>query len=470
MGILLLMDLAIRATDLGAMYTDGGMFSRQVIQERYTSVWNWSFHFMSGSWGFQAALFSIAAVLAVLLIAGFKTRLAVAGSWLMLISLQNRVPPILNAGDDLCRMLLFWAMFLPLGRCWSADAWLARRRQEPQFLDSQPVLSIASAAILLQMALMYLVSALFKSTPDWFRGEVIAGTLSHDFYAKPAGTWLLQFPGLLKGMTVGVFAMEWLGPLLLFSPKRTAAVRMVVIAALAAMHLGIEFCLTVGLFSWTSLAGLTLFLPQAFWRLFPFSRDTSAADGNSSPLIPGRTTGPWQVAAQGGCLLALFYVLVINLASLLGKSGMRSGPVGSRFLNTACGLGQKWNMFEDTPSNDGWYVARARLKDGFEVDLLKHGAPADLLPPPDPSALYPNHRWRKCFREMSYEDALGFQVFRLPVSRFLCRRWNAQQPPERQITGFELIFNLVQPSKDGGGSKVEVTIHKRLLRLDPVQL
>src|SRR6478735_8483592 len=89
MGILLLTDLVIRATDLGSMYTDQGMFSRQVIHERYTSVWNWSFHFMSGSWEFQAVLFSLAAVLAVLMIAGFKTRLAVAGSWLLLISLQN---------------------------------------------------------------------------------------------------------------------------------------------------------------------------------------------------------------------------------------------------------------------------------------------------------------------------------------------------------------------------------------------
>ena len=465
LAALLLVDLMIRAMDMGGMYTDLGMFPRQVIHERYTTVWNWSFHTAGGSWGFQAFLFSVAAVLALAVLVGFKTRFAVVGSWLMLISLQNRVPPILNAGDDLCRMLLFWAMFLPLERSWSIDALEPRRR-----LGATPVLSVASGAVLLQMAMMYLQSAFFKSTPDWFRGDVFAGTLAHDFYAKPAGAWLLQFPGLLSAMTLGVFVLEWIGPLLLFSPRCTARLRMAAIAGFAAMHLGIELSLNVGLFSWVSLAGLTLFLPAEFWQLRGLRRMVSPATEFQPSAKAEREQTTVFYGAQAICLFSLLYVIVINLANLLGKSGAPTGPIGSRFLNTACGLGQKWNMFEDTPSNDGWYVARAKLRDGSEVDLLKNGAPVDLNRPKDPAGLYPNHRWRKCFREMAYEDAKGFQVFRLPVSQFLCRRWNNQQPPEKQIAGFELIYNLEQASRNEHGSKVEVTVHKRLLRLTPERL
>src|SRR6266850_3570838 len=76
MGALLLADLAIRATDLNAMYTDDGMFSRAEICRRATTVWNWSFHFGSGSWGYQAMLFGIAAALALAVLVGFETRLA----------------------------------------------------------------------------------------------------------------------------------------------------------------------------------------------------------------------------------------------------------------------------------------------------------------------------------------------------------------------------------------------------------
>src|SRR5206468_12618342 len=145
--------------------------------------------------------------------------------------------------------LLFWAMFLPLGRVWSLDGWLEKRRDRSgAHGDRAMVLSVASGAILLQMALMYLFSAIFKSNTLWLRGEAIAGILAHDFYASPPGAYLLQFPRLLTGMTWATFALEWAAPLLLFSPRSTARARLGIIAALVAMHVSIGICLEVGLF------------------------------------------------------------------------------------------------------------------------------------------------------------------------------------------------------------------------------
>src|SRR5687768_10592076 len=109
LGALLILDLLIRLPDLAAMYTDDGMFPRALIRHHYASVWHWSFHFLSGRWIVQAGLFFIAAMLALALLAGFKTRWAVIGSWLMLLSIHHRVPPILSGADTLLRMLLFWA-------------------------------------------------------------------------------------------------------------------------------------------------------------------------------------------------------------------------------------------------------------------------------------------------------------------------------------------------------------------------
>src|SRR6185436_3692616 len=54
LGILLLLDLVVRLGDLEVMYTDDGMFSRAEICRRASSIWNWSFHFASGTEGYQA--------------------------------------------------------------------------------------------------------------------------------------------------------------------------------------------------------------------------------------------------------------------------------------------------------------------------------------------------------------------------------------------------------------------------------
>src|SRR5262245_48983619 len=318
MGALLLVELAIRVTDLNVMYTDAGMFPRAEICRRATTIWNWSFHFGSGSWGYQALLFGMAAGLALALMIGFETRLAAIGSWLMLVSIHHRVPPILSGAEVLLRMLLFWALFLPLGRVWSVDSWQEKRRGiAPSDSVQTQVLSVASAAILLQMGLMYFFSAIYKSNAEWLRGEALAGILAHDFYASPPAAYLLPFPRLLTGMTWATFVLEWAAPFILFFPRSTARLRLGVMAALAAMHLGIGLCLEVGLFSYVSLAGLTLFLPGTFWNNPLFARFSRPAEV-SKPLVDAAKhvkRPPLFYAWQGACLMLLLYVFAVNINS-----------------------------------------------------------------------------------------------------------------------------------------------------------
>lgn len=454
LGALLLVDLAIRAGDLGAMYSDDGMFSRAEICQRATTIWNWSFHFGSGAWGYQAMLFGLAAIPAVALLIGIETRLATIVSWLMLVSIHHRVPPILSGADNLLRMLLFWAMFLPLASAWSVDC---RRRGR---CAAGPIVSAASAAILLQMGFMYFFSAISKSNTDWFHGKAIAGSLAHDFYGAPAGVFLLQFPGLLKVITWGTLALEWSAPFLLFSPWNTARVRIALAALLAAMHLGIGLFLEVGLFSYVSLAGLSLFLPAEFWdsrwlaRLRRHSAPGAAAVPGSRPRLP------WP--AQAFCVMALIFVFALNLNNLPGRPLAPLAPERWRPLTRGLGLAQHWGMFGAIPSKDGWCVAKAKLKDGSEVDLLRNGAPLDWRRPEFPARQYPNHFWQKIFREMAYDDEHGYQLMRLPVAEFLCRRWNARMPPEKKIVEFELIYCMLDDADPAGQ-----IVREQLIHLDP---
>jgi hypothetical protein len=466
MGLLLLADLAVRATDLNVMYTDDGMFPRAEVCRRFTTIWNWSFHFGGGSAGYQAMLFGLAALLALALLAGFETRLATIGSWLMLISIHHRVPPILSGAELLFRTLLLWAIFLPLERAWSVDGWRDKRRNTiPSHDREAPVVSVGSTAILLQMALMYFFSAIYKSNAQWFHGDVIAGSLTHDFFAVPLGATLLRYPRLLAGLTWATLALEWVGPLLLFSPKYTGRLRIATITALAAMHIGICLCLDVGWFSYVALTGLTLFLPAEFWnsRLLAVLRPTEPGAG-SRALIPAAASS-FSFLPQSLCLLLLIYVLAMNLNSLPSHPLAPLRPEKWKPMTTTLGLAQRWAMFEAIPTKSGWYVGRARLHDGSEGDLLRHGAALDWNKPAFPVRLYPNRYWVKLFREMTYYDQQGFQVWRAPVAKYLCRQWNAHHPTDKQIVEFEFIF-CMENKAEGVTSSGGRIFREQLVYLD----
>ena len=68
-----------------------------------------------GSAAFETIPFLVAGLFAGLLLVGYRTGLATCVSWFMLLSVQARNPIILQGGDVLLRLLLFWGIFLPLG-------------------------------------------------------------------------------------------------------------------------------------------------------------------------------------------------------------------------------------------------------------------------------------------------------------------------------------------------------------------
>jgi len=452
-GVLLLADLAVRLPDLKAMYTDDGMFSRALICRLATSLWNWSFHFASGSVAYQAFLFGLAAVAGLGLLLGFQTRIATIGSWLMLVSLHHRVPPIISGAEILLRMLLFWAMFLPLGSLWSIDQWIEERRGGSRG-PAPFVRSVGSAAILLQMAFMYFFSAISKTNADWLQGRALSGALSHDFFStSPLSAWLLHFPVLLKCLTWATLALEWAGPLLLFIPIQKGRLRLLVIAALAAMHFGIVLCLHVGFFSYVAIAGLTLFLPPEFWNSVLLRRwwagfgigPSGGSHTQSSVRRP-----PLIRIAGGLCALLVLYMFFLNVASLPGHPLAGVGLEKLRPLNRGLGFSQGWGMFDTIPSQSGWYVARALLKDGSEVDLLRGGAAVTWDKPAPAGRRLPGPYWHKLFREIAYDDEQGFQLLRAPVSEYLCRRWNSEQPAERRIAEFDLMFCSEKKSEVAG--------------------
>ena len=161
-AIAILVDLLIRVSDLEAFYSDSGVLPLELL---FRNGWNEYFvsvHTISGLWQVQLILFLFSFFCAFMLLIGYRTQLFTVLSWFMLLSLHNRNGFILQGGDDLLRMILFWCMFIPWGNRYSYDSiQLSGTRK-----NSMIPISIALFAYLLQISYLYTGSALLKG-PEW---------------------------------------------------------------------------------------------------------------------------------------------------------------------------------------------------------------------------------------------------------------------------------------------------------------
>src|SRR5215207_6500239 len=258
LALLALADLIIRATDLYQHYTDAGVLPRTVLVEEILSSWAFSLNLMNGGSFFQALLFGVAALAALGMLVGYRTRLMTFVVWIVLLSIQVRNPLVNGSESLLLRMLLFWGMLLPLGAYWSVDrAQSALPRPSPRFL------SLATFGLFMQIAFVYWFTAALKSGPEW-RSDFTAlyYALSLDQLATPIGHFLLGFPTLLQVLTFGTFALEALGLFLLFCPFFTGPVRTGAALAVMSLHFGIWLTMDIGIFPWISAFCMVCFFPH----------------------------------------------------------------------------------------------------------------------------------------------------------------------------------------------------------------
>lgn len=263
LALIILTDLVVRAGDLTTHYTDAGVLPGVVVREQLLKPWYWSVHLLSGLPIVQAILFSLAFLIALALLVGYQTRLATIASWALVVSLHHRNPALIFAADDVLRALLFWTMFLPLGACYSIDSAFNTSAQKlPKRL-----LSGATLALTLQQCWIYMFSAAFKAkSPVWWpEGSAVYYALSYDQYVTELGKFLLNFPSLFVFSTFVTFALEWIGPLLLFVPFRTTFFRCCTIATFICLHIGFGLTLNLGIFPFLSVFSWLAFIPSNVW-------------------------------------------------------------------------------------------------------------------------------------------------------------------------------------------------------------
>jgi len=78
----------------------------------------------------RALIFGLLPLFAVSLVLGLITRLSTLICLVGIVIVHDANPQILQGGDVLLRLLLFWSLFLPLGRMWSLDARLMKKNEK----------------------------------------------------------------------------------------------------------------------------------------------------------------------------------------------------------------------------------------------------------------------------------------------------------------------------------------------------
>ncbi|MBO6781995.1 MAG: DUF393 domain-containing protein [Alphaproteobacteria bacterium] len=544
LALVVLADLVLRARDLRAHYTDFGVLPRDALVD-VLHPWAFSLHMLNGTAWYQAGLFVLAALAALSLLVGYRSRLSMFVTWVLLLSLQNRNPQILSGEDNLLLLLVFWGMFLPVGARFAVDAAL-----DPDN-DKKPnrYVSVASAALLIQGMSMYFFSALLKSDARWFPdGTAVYYALNLDYFVPTLSIWFRQFEGLMQGLTYYVWALELVGPILIFTPLFLRPVRAALQAAFISMHIGFSLFLLIGLFPWVSIVMNLSFTQGWIWdrlarrlrrpgvdatviyydgdcdfchkvcrifrtflilpevRILPAQSDAHIhevmerhdswvvrdADGRDrvcwdairaivqlspvlfwmAPVIAPQGRGdrlyrfiadnrgrlsrltarflpfrPVRVTPSvfAGILAVVFTGLVfVQNLSTVPSLDVRTGPV-FRAVRQAFGLYQNWTMFAPHPEiTSAWPVVPGILVDGTEVDVYRGtvGLPSYDKPALVSSA-YENYRWRKyisIIEDRSYSD--DAPDFALNWARYMCRTWNEGAAPARQLSVFQIHFQV----------------------------
>jgi len=420
LAIVCLLDLSFRFADIGALYSDEGLWPTRVM---YNLAWQpgfWSLHALYGSTNWSLFLFTLHGLAAFLLLIGYRTRLMTLLVLVLYISLHNRNLFVLQAGDDLLRLTLFWGLFLNWGARYSLDS----KRSGIDYTLPVP----AGFAYLMLIASVYFFTALLKDDKEWHGdGTALYYALSLEQMRLPFGELIYPQTTVLNLLTHGVYYSELILPFLILWPSQKGYGRLIAFVLIFVLHISIGLCLYVGLFFLISIVtALGLIPATVFDKLesrFIFLKQ--------NPLKLSLGIKLKHVVISFFLLLCL----LINFSSLSWFPYQPGKEL--RFTTNVLRLNQYWGMFSPgILKKDGWMVYHGYDSVGRQWDLRLNADYVDYSKPKHIVSLYKSDRWRKLAENMQNEK---FTFLRHLYASHYLKQWNSEHP-EKPIKTLYLYF------------------------------
>jgi hypothetical protein len=438
----IMLDLSVRLGDLEAFYSDTGAVPLAMIFEHAWNDYFISIHTISGLWQVQLILFMLAYLFAIMLFIGYRTRLFTFLSWFMMLSLHNRNSLVLQGGDDLLRMTLFWAIFLPWGARYSCDAILSQQKRE-----SNQIITVATIAYLLQISYIYTGSALLKGhewNSDFTAMYYVYGL---DQIVYPHSKVLFYYPELLTKLTCIAYYFELLVPILFVIPIRHQWFRLSGVALIILFHTINLFTLFIGLFPLIGISTCLGILPSIamdkFEKVSLRVRSRVRDSFFSISLFvqhfirwrpPLESSRQWiRNTATASLVFLLLYVFDWNLSNIEFVTSRLSDKM--RVIGYVLRLDQNWGMFAPGVfKDDGWYILEGVTDKDKVINVFSTQCKGEEKPRDIPG-MFRNDRWRKYSENM----ILTYNSFmRGYFCNYYKRIWNESH--SEKITTLRIIY------------------------------
>lgn len=445
-GAILVADALLRSRDVELMFAPDGIFPPALVRDGLGGPTAWSLAWLHESLAWGRCLLVLEGLAGIAMACGWQTRWATLAAWVLVVSIVRRTAPATNAGDLWLGCLLLWGCFLPLGAAWSWDARrTALRGFPPGTARTGPtVASAATAALLLQIAAVYLAAGLAKCNDVWLAGDAVSHALSVHDHGTRLGQSLATLPWLTApaGWLV-VIAELAAAPLLVAFPSCRARARLA--GAFVLLHAAIWLVLSVGLFAPVGIAAWLAAVPGCVWDRISGPWPGHVASAPAAAIRPPGLGDRLRHALLVG-------LMVVAAASYLAalRAPHAAVPGWLRFAIRLTALEQDWAMFGDVRRQAQWVRAVATLADGAEVDLLRGGTPCTGGLPVDGYLSLPHHRWHKLCWDLHRPVQRRFAP---SLAASLARHWNRSHPAATRAVAVEIRNGRVQ-----GGTTEEIVL------------
>lgn len=458
LGLLLIHSWFDRFVDREIFYSPDGMLPADVVA-LFDSHWKLSLSECCSTMG-QVELISVLGLgCYVLFTLGFFTRHFHVLSLLFYVMQTRRFDLLLSGGQRSLAIFLFWALFLPLARYYSIDSLRTQAKHSASDKISAPC--FAAFCIVLQIALIYLLSAYSKGSAVWLDGSAIYYVLQRDDIVKPLGIFFRDNLAFLeKPLTWGTLVVEWLAVPAILSPFFQPTARYLIIILLVMLHLGIWSTIDVCDFSFVMMSSFLLLIPSDAWdRLTDMLGRKRSMDAGSvavketseneakPPLnfVRKCASDIWAAILLGVVLVDFGYHFFPNNTT----PPTFNTPRLIKTITYALCIGQNWRLFAPHPGvDDGWYVLVGYTKNGRIYDPLTGKAPTIEKPDVRKNEMYSSCSWRK----------LGRYLYRMeqePIARSLCSfliKRSRKLEPEDPLIGIKL-YRINETTLPPGRSK-----------------
>jgi hypothetical protein len=254
LAVVLLLDLGRRARGLEHWYTNRGLLPNHTVLWKPPFEYTFSLFFTVSHTGEAVIGFALCAAAYLLLLVGFRTKVAQLLSLVAVLSLHGRNEFIQNGGDAVLGELALWTCFLPTGRRYSIDAVRAARDRQAGLIGAAdataPVVSLGVFVLIGQLATIYAFNALQKTGATWRAGSVVHYMLHQDCNDTWLAVWLrphFTLP-MSQAFTWTAWATEGILPLLLLCPFAQRWTRRAAVVLVVALHGGFALFLNLGIF------------------------------------------------------------------------------------------------------------------------------------------------------------------------------------------------------------------------------